>query len=192
MKTNHRLNILTSLALLSASALVAGCTILPETANVSKSPWAGYTDAKAAFEKVQIGKTTKSDLQGLGLSPDLVPNTRTLNYVDVVNLFGSTFRLEDLPQGIRQCVEAREGCQAFIIRAQNVRNKREGNVPADLFGFKKRVRTTGWEFSATLVLVHNTVTYKLWNGTPAIESTTNENNPLGPMQSLSGVIPKPF
>ncbi len=192
MKPNSQYDAFKILALISATVVVGGCTVLPQSTNVTKSPWAGYADAKAAFDKVEQGKTTKTELRGLGLSPDLVPNARALNYVDVVNLFGASFRLEDLPAGIRKCVDAREGCHAYVIRAQNVQNKREGNIPADLFGFKKRVKTTGWEFSATLVLVHDTVTYKLWNGTPTLESTTNENNPLGPMQSMGGLIPKPF
>ncbi len=178
----------------AALALVVGlsaCTVLPSSGNITASPWADYHSAKAAFDRIDTN-TTKEALVILGFDPEKVPNTRLLNYVDVVNLFGSSFNHEALPEGVKRCVKARDACQGYLIRSQNIKNQRDGNVASDLFGFKKRTTTRGWEFSATLVLVNNTVTYKLWNGTPSIESTSRESNPLGPMQSLSGLIPKPF
>ena len=184
-----------SLAVLAMAASISGCAsskaILPGSNNATKSPWSSYSDAKVAFDRIDT-KTTKEALVVLGFDPAAVPNTRILNYVDVVNLFGASFRIEDLPDGIKKCVKARESCSGYVIRSQNIKNKRNGNVAADLFGFSKQTQTTGWEFSATLVMVDNTVVYKLWNGTPVVDSTNRENNPLGPMQNLSGAIPKPF
>lgn len=182
----------------AAAALVVGLSacassksILPNSNNATKSPWATYADAKVAFDRIDT-KTTKEALVVLGFDPAAMPNTRNLNYVDVVNLFGASFRIEDLPTGIKKCVRAREACNGYVIRSQNIKNKRNGNVAADLFGFSKQTQTTGWEFSATLVMVNNTVVYKLWNGTPVVDSTNRERNPLGPMQSLGDAIPAPF
>jgi hypothetical protein len=181
-------------AMVALGMLTSGCatsTLLPSSNNVTKSPWASYTDAKEAFDRIDT-KTTKEALVVLGFDPAALPNTRLLNYVDVVSSFGSAFRLEDLPEGVKACVKAREACQGYAITSRNIKNQRNGNAALDLFGFGKRTQTTGWEFSATLVLVDNVVAYKLWNGTPKVDSVNSERNPLGPMQSLGGMIPKPF
>lgn len=170
---------------------IGGCTVLPSSGTNTQSPWKSYTEAKAAFDRIDTS-TTKEALVILGFDPAALPNTRNLNYVDVVNLFGSSFRAEDLPQGVKDCVAARDGCQGYVLRSQHIKNQRDGNIATDLFGFKKHTTTTGWDFNATLVLVNGKVAYKLWNGTPTISTTSRENNPLGPMQSLSGIIPKPF
>ena len=190
--TTNTLKASTAIVLVALLGACASSTnILPNSSNVSKSSWNNYAEAKAAFDRIDT-KTTKEALVILGFDPAVLPNARVLNYVDVVNLFGASFRIEDLPTGVKACVKAREGCVGYVIKSQNLRSKRNGNVAADLFGFKKQTQTTGWEFSATLVLVNGTVAYKLWNGTPVVDTTNRESNPLGPMQSLGGMIPKPF
>lgn len=173
------------------AAMFAGCTILPSTATHNKSKWSAYDDAQKAYDAVVLDKTTRKDLQFLGFTPDGNANVKILNYVDVGNLFGSAFRPEDLPLGVKTCVASQDKCVAYVVRVQNINAKRDGNVAADLFGFKKNTHTTGWEFQATLVLVNDHVVYKLWNGTPEVESFENQSTPLGPMQNLSGIIPKP-
>jgi hypothetical protein len=179
-------------ALAGLLALLTGCTaVLPGTTTISKLPFADYTSAKAAFDAVEPTSTTRAQLTASGFAPEQLANTKLLNYVDVVNLFGSAFRLDDLPPGVKTCVAARDACQAYIVSAQHLKAKREGNVATDLFGFGKQTRTTGWEFQATLVLVNDVVVYKLWKGTPAIETTERQRTPLGPMQNLGGVLPKP-
>jgi hypothetical protein len=187
----HLTNVMKASAALALVLTLNGCTVLPSSGTTTPSPWASYADAKAAFDRIDTN-TTKEALVILGFDPATLSNTRNLNYVDVVNLFGSSFRAEDLPKGVKECVAARDSCQGYVIRSQNIKNQRDGNIATDLFGFKKHTTTTGWDFNATLVLVNGKVAYKLWNGTPTINTTSRESNPLGPMQSLSGVIPKPF
>lgn len=182
-----------NLLMVAGGMLLTGCTaILPSTATHSKSRWESYENAHAAFDRVKLQETTKSDLKHIGFTPDGNSNVRILNYVDVGNLFGSAFRYEDLPEGVRTCVAAQNACVAYVVRMQTVNNKRNGNVAADLFGFRKHTDITGWEFQATLVLVNDRVVYKLWNGTPEIASSESQKTPLGPMQNLSGAIPKPW
>jgi hypothetical protein len=193
MKTNARpLNTTCKLVALVATTLLVGCTaVLPSTTSISKLPWKDYTGAKTAFDSVEANTTSRKQLIEAGFNPDAMPNSRLLNYVDVVNLFGSAFKLEDLPKGIKTCVDARDACQAYVLTAQHIKAKREGNIATDLFGFGKLTNTTGWEFQATLVLVNDTVVYKLWKGTPSIATSERQRTPLGPMQNLSGIIPKP-
>jgi hypothetical protein len=193
MKTHAHPNLnACKLLAVGALALLAGCTaVLPTTTNTSKLPWREYTDAKNAFDGIEVNNATRKHLLDAGFNPDSMANSKLLNYVDVVNLFGSAFKLEDLPEGVKTCVDARDACKAYVVTAQNIKAKREGNIATDLFGFGKLTRTTGWEFQATLVLVNDKVVYKLWKGTPAIETTERHRTPLGPMQNMSGIIPKP-
>lgn len=174
--------------------LLVGCssTVLPGSSNVSQSTWNTYADAKKAYDTVKVGESSLEDIRKLGFDPKVVPNIKVINYVDVVNLFGPAFKMDDLPGGVQACAKAREDCYAYAVRLQNVQSQRGGFIPADLLGFKKQVTTTGWELNATLVLVGDKVVYKLWNGTPDIKATNQEFNPLGPMQNMSGLIPKPF
>lgn len=175
-----------------AAALASCASVLPTTTSKNKSQWASYGDARAAFDLVVLNKTTGDDLKKHGFDTKKTPNVRILNYVDVVNLFGNAFSVSQLPEGVKKCVAAREDCSGYVLVVQDIKNKREGNVAADLFGFKKHIHTTGWQFQATLIMVKNIVVYKLWTGTPEIESFEKQSNPLGPMQNLGGAIPKPF
>lgn len=183
-----------ALALVTAAALLAGCTstVLPATTNKSQSSWATYGDARQAYDAVKIGVSTVGDIKTLGFDPATIPNIKILNYVDVVNLFGPAFKMEDMPDGVRTCVKAREDCVAYNIQVRNIINQRDGFIPADMLGFRKEITTQGWEFNATLVTVGGKVVYKLWNGTPDILSHSKETTPLGPMQNMGGIIPKPF
>lgn len=179
-------------ALAAGCLLLSACAVLPTTDTKSPSKWASYEDAKKAFDLAILNVTTDKDLDFLGFTPDGMPNVQIINYVDVVKSFGSAFKLEDLPVGVRKCFDARDNCRAYVVRVTNTRAKREGNIAMDLFGFRKYVHTSGWEFEATLVLVNNVLVYKLWNGTPEIESYQKEKTPLGPLQSLDGALPKPW
>lgn len=182
--------LMTSLTALALGG--CGVTVLPTSQSLTKSSWPDYAAAKSAYARIELDKTTAAELKVLGFDPDALPNTRVLNYVDVVNLFGASFKLDELPAGVRACVAARDACQGYVMRGQQIRNKRVGNVAADLLGFGRKTNTTGWEFSTTLVLVGNVVTYKLWNGTPTIETASAERNPLGPLQNMGGLVPKPW
>ena len=194
-----RTHLMTRMTAVMMAVWLAGCAsspgmpgVLPENSNKSQMPWATYAEGQTAYDAVKIGASTLSDIKTLGFDPAKVPNIKVLNYVDVVNLFGPAFKMEDMPAGIKTCVAAKEGCTAYAVRATHVKNKRDGNIAADLLGFQKHTTTIGWEFTATLVLVNDKVVYKLWNGTPDIKASSREFNPLGPMQNMSGMIPKPF
>lgn len=192
MRTYRNLSLSVSLSMAALLTSCASVGVLPENSNKSQMPWASYADALTAYEAVKVNASTLDDIQTLGFDAAKVPNIKILNYVDVVNLFGPAFKMEDMPDGIKTCVAAKEKCTAYAVRATQVKNKRDGNIAADLLGFQKHTSTVGWEFNATLILVADKVVYKLWNGTPDIKASSREFNPLGPMQNMSGLIPKPF
>ena len=194
MKTaNFTLTFSAKLAMAGIAALMlAGCTsMLPNSSSKSTAKWATYAEAKNAFDAVVIDHTTDTQLKALGYDAGQLPNIRIINYVDVASLFGSAFDRKYLPAGVRKCVDSGEGCFAYVVKIQNLNGQRNGNVAADLFGFRKQTHTTGWEMQATLVLVNKVVVYKLWSGTPEIDTYEKSSTPLGPMQNLGGVF-KPF
>lgn len=168
--------------------VLTSCAVLPSSTSENQKRWAEYAQVKGAYDAVVEKHTSHDALRALGFNPVEMPNVQVLSYVDVVNLFGSAFKLEDLPEGIRACVAATDRCIGYVMKISNIKNKRVGNIPADLFGFRKHTRTSGWEAQATLVLVNDVVVYKLWKGTPMIENTEKQSNPLGPMQNLSGLL----
>lgn len=180
------------MVVLMIGLFATACAVLPSGNTRSLSKWETYADANKAFDTIVVDQTSKKDIQFLGFTPEGNPNVKILNYVDVANLFGSAFRAEDLPKGVKTCIAAQDKCVAYVTQVRNVQSTRNGNVAADLFGFRKRTHITGFEFQATLVLVNDEVIYKLWNGVPEVESYEKQNTPLGPFQNLSGIIPKPY
>jgi len=191
MKCLTKLTTLTTLV--TSSLLLSACgSVLPSSVNKSQSKWETFEDAKGAFDTVKVGLTTDADLRHLGFDAEAMPNIRIINYVDVAGLFGSAFTPKNLPDGVKTCLDAKETCFAYVARVQNISAKRNGNVAMDLFGFGKQTHTTGWEMQATLVLVNKTVVYKMWSGTREIDSYEKQRTPLGPMQNLGFIFPKPF
>ncbi|PIZ29980.1 MAG: hypothetical protein COY40_05650 [Alphaproteobacteria bacterium CG_4_10_14_0_8_um_filter_53_9] len=178
---------------LLVSATVAACTsVLPSSTNSTQILWKSYAEAKLAYDSVDVDVTRQERLVQIGFGPESVPNVHVLNFVDVANLFGSSFTYEELPEGVKTCIKARDKCVGYVVSVQNMKNQRNGNIAMDLFGFRKQTHVTGWAFEATFVLVHDTVAYKLWNGKPKIENLEKSVTPLGPMQNLGGIIPRPF
>jgi len=94
---------------------------------------------------------------------------------------------DDLDDGLRNCIEAKDSCLAYEIKLHKIRSKREGNLMLDLFRFRREARQTGWRFSALIVLVDDLVVYKLWDGKPLIDGEVYKRNPLGPLQEPADV-----
>lgn len=185
---------LKALALAGASAalLMACSSVLPSGSTKTQALWHSYAEAKLAYDAVEVDVTRHERLVQMGFGPESISNVQVLNFVDVANLFGSTFSYDELPDGVKTCIQARDKCVGYVVNVQELQNKRNGNMAADLLGFRKQTHVTGWAFQATFVLVNETVAYKLWNGKPKIENLEKSVTPLGPMQNLGGIIPKPF
>ena len=58
----------------------------------------------------------------------------------------------------------------------------------DLLGFKRKTIETGWRFDALIVLNNGVAVYKIWSGTPIMDSEKSRNNPLGPLQGSGGSL----
>jgi hypothetical protein len=75
-------------------------------------------------------------------------------------------------------------CRGYEIDLRDIHHDHAGNFWLDFLNFRRIVRTTGWRFTATLVINRDIVVYKLWNGQPSIREVEDSRNPLGPAQGL--------
>lgn len=167
--------------------LLAGCSaLLPNSKEISASPWATYQDAQDTFDKIVPGHTTVADLRSMALDPSQNANIAILNYADVMRKFmlNQSFSINDLDQGVRECVMAKVACRGLEVVQSNVQKQRNGNVMLDLLGFYRETHTTGWRFNGLILIKENVVVYKLTGGQPVIQGTEESKNPLGPVQAI--------
>lgn len=174
------------LACLLAAALAGCSSLLPSSREASASPWGSYRDAQLTFDKILPGRTTEIELKHLQLDPDAHPNIAILNYSDILARFvpHASISLEDLDAGVRECIRAKTGCKGFLVNQSRVRRFRNGNFVADVLGFSRETHIVGWKFNGLILIKDGLVIYKLTGGTPAIAQTEEQNNPLGPVQSI--------
>ena len=173
--------------LLLAAALVCGCSgLLPKTKEITKSPWPTYQAAQEAFDKIVPGQTTIAELRQMSMDPSSNPNIAILNYADVMRKFmlNQSFSINDLDNGVRECVTAKVACRGFEINQSLLEKNRQGNVMLDVLGFYRETQTTGWRFNGLILLKDDIVVYKLTGGQPVIREQEENQNPLGPVQSL--------
>lgn len=169
--------------------MLSGCgSSLPKGEMKTKSPWNTFEEAKASYEDIILNSTTTADLQELGFDPYNTPNVRILSYLDILQRFNpnNSVRTEDLPPTVRGCLASREACLAYEATPSFSSSERVGNVMLDLLKFKRERVVTGWSFNALIVIDHNVVVYKIWNGVPMIDQKTSRKNPLGPLQNSVG------
>jgi hypothetical protein len=168
-----------------------GCSaLLPSSKQATASPWKSYQEAELTFDKVIPGVTTEAQLRELQLEPGTNPNIAILNYSEVLMRFmpHASISIADLDTGVRQCISAKTGCKGYEIKQSTVHKNRNGNFIADVLGFSKSTHITGWKFNGLLLIREGLVIYKLTGGQPAIAQLEEDNNPLGPVQSLGGSI----
>jgi hypothetical protein len=167
--------------------LLAGCSgLLPRSKEVTSSPWASYREAQETFDRIIPDKTTAADLKDLGVDPETMPNIAILNYSDVLRRFlmNQSVTLSDLDRGVQECVLAKIVCRGLEINQRLVKKHRNGSFWLDLFGFRRETHTEGFRFQGLVLLKDDIVVYKLTGGQPVIREHEENQNPLGPVQSI--------
>lgn len=171
----------------------SGCSgaLLPSVKQTTKSPWQNFEEAKIAFDKIIPSQTTSQDLKRLGFDPFATPNVKLVTYLELTERFlpNQSIRLEDLDLGVQACLRARETCQGYEVSPKFLSSKRYGNVLLDLFNFRRKQITTGWNFTALIVLKDDLVVHKIWGGEPNVSEFEDKKNPLGPLQDIGKVLP---
>jgi hypothetical protein len=167
--------------------LTAGCkSLFPHDQSTTISRWKNYRDVTAAFKTIVPYHTTVNDLQILGFDPRITPNIKALTYVDIIQTFMPTpaIHMKDLPDAVRECIEAKEHSQAYLVELSVVQNQRHGNLFLDIFGFNRKNHETGWQFKGLILIKDDLVVYKLSSGEPRISRESQKVKPLGPLQEL--------
>lgn len=180
---------LAAVALLVLAA--AGCSsLLPHSNESTASPWQTYQEAQRAFDRLVPGETTAVQLKDMNLDPSTNPNISILNYSDVLRRFllNQSISVNDLDEGVRDCVSAKRSCRGFEVAQRIVSKQRNGNFFLDLLGFKRETQINGWAFSGLILLKDDVVVYKLTGGQPSIVSQETTSNPLGPVQALTSKV----
>ncbi len=170
----------------SLGAGVAGCShLLPET-HTDASTFNSFEEARAAIESLVPMKSDKTSLTAMGIEPGKQPNTTLLTHADAIGRLvpGSIVTKQDLDPGIVACIEARDACHGLALVASRIDKVRNGNFFADFLNFSQRTVTTGWRFTATILLVNDVVVYRSWAGQPSVKETEVRANPLGPLQDI--------
>ncbi|MEW6053988.1 MAG: hypothetical protein AB1552_09400 [Nitrospirota bacterium] len=178
------------LSILLAVLLMIGCgRLLPTVKQTTASPWHSFNEAKEAFDKITPHITTSEELKKMGFDPFSTPNIKILNYLDIArdSLF---IGKEDVDEGIQQCIKAKAACRAYEFEPQFINKKRSGNFWLDFFNFKRKINEKGWRFKAFIIVVNDTVVYKLWGGNPSVNQETEIKNPLGPLQDAGDILIK--
>jgi hypothetical protein len=173
------------ISLLAAAWFSLGCeSALPHTRTVTDSPWEHFNEAQAAFDSIEVGKTTATDLEELGFHPYRGENVAIIDYMDIYRTFlpNASTRMEDQPEGVQACIEARSGCEGWRTTVLREFDREYGGFWSNFFAFRTKTEVTGWIFDSLLVLVDDEVVYKLWEGNPAITKRSDRVRPLGPFQ----------
>lgn len=180
------------IAMLVIAISTGGCgsSLLPSTDDAIRSPWREFEEVKTAYDKIIPYETTKDDLIKVGFDPFTTPNIEILTYLTIIRNFmpNPSIKKEDLAKGLQDCIAARESCVGYRFFQKTVEEQRSGNVMLDLFGFKRKIETTGWEFRTVIVLINDVVVYKVWGGKPKVETTKKKKKPLGPLQKMDELI----
>ena len=179
-------------ALVLVVIFAAGCaSLLPQSKSETQAPWNTFEEVKRTYDSIEPGHTTLHELELLGYDPYVNPNVTVLNYSDVLTKFApNAVRDEYLEPGIRECLEKKNQCSAYLLDHRRIRRDRVGNFFLDVINFKRRTAVTGWRFGAVIVLVGDRVVHKTWTGVPAISEIEENLNPLGPLQDrISSLLP---
>ncbi len=174
--------------LLFTAVWLSGCSttsMLPRQQDTVITPWNSFGEAKKAFDQISPYETKKNELVELGFAPQVTPNIKILNYLDILERFlpNQSITVGDLAPGMQDCLTDQEQCIAYEIIIRKFNSQRFGNVFLDLFNFRRKTAVSGWEFKSLIVLKDGLVVYKLSSGTPQTDELHDSKNPLGPLQS---------
>lgn len=174
----------------SLAFFLGGCSLLPEGKETVESPWRSFADAKATYDKIEPGKTTLTDLRGLGIDPHTTANVSVLSYLDIIQRFipNNSIKYDQLAPAVRDCIDAKEICQGYEISPKEIHSERTGNVLADVFGFSRKTMRKGWSFNALIIFKNSQVVYKIWRGKPLIKEQSTIKSPLGPLQNSGDLL----
>jgi len=173
-------------ALLTVVLLGACSSWLPVLQREVSNPWADFAAVKRSFDEIVPFQTSMRQVRALGFDPDKTPNMHMLNQAQVIEavLPSPLQERSTVPQGVIQCMQAGATCMAYAMEPSRIEQRRVGNFVLDFVNFHRQSVTTGWKFSALIVVIDNQVVYTQWSGEPQIHTTIDRKNPRGPLQNF--------
>ena len=180
MTRSCRLPVLVGICLLA----LAGCAeLLPKQDVRTEVQWASFDEAKAMIVAIEPYKTTKADLDAVGVSAHN-PAVTLLSHVEVAIRFpiGGVLNASDVDPGIRDCLRAGKSCSGYSLFVKRIANDRVGDFWLDTFHFRRETEQSGWTFTALILFVDDRAVYAVFGGQPNVRETTVDRNPLGPLQ----------
>jgi hypothetical protein len=180
--------------LVLSAGVLAGCSsLLPKSKETSGAPgvgWQSYQDAQRTFDGIVPGKTTAAELAALQLDPRVNPNVAVLPRHELRSRFvvNQTITPDDLDDGVRECLEAREQCRVLEVNQTASQKKRTGNAALDMAKVYRETHTSGWRFTGLLLVKDGVVIYKLTSGQPGIHEISQDHDALAPLQTLSAKL----
>ncbi len=171
--------------ILGVATLSACSTMLPET-HTKTTSFQSFEEARAALEALEPRKSDRQTLESYGFGPAQHPNMTLLTHADVAHRYvpSALLKREDLDPGILACLEARDACRGVEIIGARISKVRTGWFWPDFFNFHRRTETTGWRFTAMVLLVNDQIVYRSWSGQPKIDEVEIVKRPLGPLQNI--------
>src|SRR5258706_14137804 len=100
-------------------------------------------------------------------------------------IVNQTVTVNDLDEGVRICVEARENCRALEVNQTASQKKRVGNAALDITKVYRETHTAGWRFTGLLLIKDGVVVYKLTGGMPSTHEGAANRDVLSPLLALS-------
>jgi hypothetical protein len=179
------------LVALEVLLLTSGCkSLFPTSSTTVNSRWKSYQDVSSAFAKIEPYNTDIAGLKTLGFDPSVSPNVKILTYVEIVPIFlpNSGIQKSDLPESVREFIDAHSAGTAYLVDLNNTHSKRYGNILLDIFSFNRKTHTSGWKFHGIVLVKNDVVIYKLASGEPNISMDEKKTRPLGPLQELDGAF----
>lgn len=175
-----------------------GCaTMLPKSEKTADYYWKSHAEIDAVYSLIAEGKTTRLELQAMGLDWRRVPNSRQIDYTEIRNLLLGTnpnVKVENLEDGAQRCLEAKDRCVGQIFSVGVERNDQEGNFIANKTDYRVKTRTTGWSKKLQIFLIrekagldsgNDVVTYKRSPvDEPNINQLETKEDKLGPVKML--------
>ena len=171
---------------LSCAAL-AGCSgLLPRASSQSVSAFDTFEAAREAFERIVPYHTTLPELKQLGFDVAARGNVQQIPYPQLVGKLvpNPVLTLDRLDDGIRDCIDARQDCRAFVFRVGTEVHERRGAFLPDFLNFRRVTRTHGWRFEGLVLVRDGLVLFRNHGGEPLIDRVEERVNPLGPLQAL--------
>jgi hypothetical protein len=167
-----------------------GLGLLPRQTEVKNTSFRSYDAVETAYRTITPGTTRQTDLSQVGFDASQSPNVEILSYLGVIEKFmpHDSIKFDALDPAVRNCIEARGGCSAYVFRLARMHRERTGNWLLDILGFRRATMTQGWSAEVMLLVQDERVVYKVISGRPHIQDFNDNVQPLGPLQDLGGTV----